>query len=151
MDRGAIRKWGARTARALFFVALGVLLSFGAIALWLVTAPDTNDPKNLYYVLWKHGLNLNMNLDHALDTMVLDPDQRAFVIGSTKEQLKSRYGIVHSISEEPPYYQRCDDLASSNQPAVWQEGREAVFLRDSNWMVILEHGRAVRLVQCKGY
>lgn len=151
MDRDAIKKRAARTARALFLVAIGVLLSFGAIALWLVVAPDTNDPKNLYYVLWKHGLNPNMNLDHALDTMVLDSDQRAFVIGSTKEQLKSRYGTVRSLNEAAQYYQQCDEIHTSGQPNVHREGREVVFLRDSDWMVILEHGKAIELVLCKGY
>jgi hypothetical protein len=111
----------------------------------------TNDPKNFYYVLWKRGLNSSMNLDNALDTMVLDSDQRAFVIGSTKEQLKSRYGTVHSLNEVAKYYQQCDAIHSSGQPNVYREGREAVFLRDSNWMVILEHGKAVELVLCKGY
>jgi len=55
MDRDAIKKRAARTASALFFIAIGVLLSFGMIALWLVEVPDTNDPKNFYYVLWKRG------------------------------------------------------------------------------------------------
>jgi hypothetical protein len=151
MNPNAIRKWAARTARALFFVAIGVLLSFGAIALWLVAVPDTNDPKNLYYALWKHGLNPNMNLDYALDTMVLDGDQRALVIGSTKEQLKSRYGVVRSLNEVSPYYQQCNEIHSSGQPNPTRKSREAVFLRDSNWMVILEHGKAVELVLCKGY
>jgi hypothetical protein len=92
-----------------------------------------------------------MNLDHALDTMVLDSDQRALVIGSTREQLKRRYGTVRSLNEVSPYSRQCDAIHSSGGASVDREGREAVFLRDSNWMVILEHGKAIELVLCKGY
>ena len=57
---------------AVSFVALGVMLSFGALVIWLSMYPEDADPKNIYYVLWKHGLNNNMNVDSALVAMSHD-------------------------------------------------------------------------------
>ena len=68
--------WLKRIAFALFFVVVGVILSFGAFLVWLGTYPDNVDPRNIYYVLWKHGLSNNMNLDDALVAL-----QRLLTVG----------------------------------------------------------------------
>ncbi len=49
-----------------------MLLSFGMFVAWIVLYPEDQDPKNIDYVLWKHGLNQNMNLDHAIAGMTHD-------------------------------------------------------------------------------
>lgn len=46
-------------------VGVGVVLCLGVAGLWAATYPDNQDPKNIYYVLWKQGLNDNMNLDNG--------------------------------------------------------------------------------------
>ncbi|MGA7559162.1 MAG: hypothetical protein WCF61_01975 [Terriglobales bacterium] len=67
-----MKHWFWRTASALTLVALGMLLSFGMFVAWIVLYPEDQDPKNIDYVLWKHGLNQNMNLDHAIAGMTHD-------------------------------------------------------------------------------
>jgi hypothetical protein len=57
------KRWPAGIAFGVFFVGVGVILSLGALVTWLEAYPDNVDPKNIYYVLWKHGLNNNINID----------------------------------------------------------------------------------------
>ena len=128
-----------------------MLLSFCIFAMWLATYPGTADPKNIYYVLWKHGLNENMNLDHALETMVGDSHPERLVVGLTKEQLKDRFRMIRTYEEVGPYYQKCDTPLGSGVRAVQPSGREVVFLRDSSYMVVLQNGLATNLILCKGY
>ena len=63
----------------MFYAAVGAALSFGVLAVWLEAYPDNEDPENVYYVLWKHGLNNNLKLDSALTAMSHDvwPESRA--------------------------------------------------------------------------
>jgi len=144
-------KWISRILFALFFLATGMLLSCGILVLWFATYPDTGDPKNIYYVLWKHGLNDNMNLDNALESMVGDRHSERLVVGLTKEQLKSRFRTTRTYEEVGPYYQKCDTPNGLGVRSVQPPGREVVFLRDSQYMVVLQNDRAVDLVLCKGY
>jgi hypothetical protein len=89
--------WLRRIAFALFFMGVGAILSLGVLVTWLNTYPDDVDPKNIYYVLWKHGLNNNMNIDSALVAMSHDVWPVRRVQGLTKEQLKiSSWVLLHS-------------------------------------------------------
>lgn len=42
-----------------------VVFSFLALLFWITAYSEDYDPKNIEYVLWTHGLNRNMKLDHA--------------------------------------------------------------------------------------
>lgn len=144
--------WLRRIAFAVFFVGVGVILSFGMLGLWLGTYPDDVDPKNIYYVLWKHGLNNNMNLDSALAAMSHDVWPVRRVQGLTKDQLKARFGHIRSLQDATPYLQGCYSTPGSAGRAETQGNSEDVaFLRDSPWMVVMKNGKAVDLILCKGY
>ena len=40
-------------------IGVGVSLTLGFLITWMELYSDHSDPKNIYYVLWKHGLNKN--------------------------------------------------------------------------------------------
>jgi hypothetical protein len=114
--------------------------------------PDDADPKNIYYVLWKHGLNNNMNLDSALAAMSHDVWPVRQVQGLSKEQLKGRFGFIKAFDEATPYLRACYATRSSIASGVTQTTREeVVFLRDSPWAVVMKDGKAAQLVMCNGY
>jgi hypothetical protein len=113
--------------------------------------PEDYDPKNIHYVLWKHGLNANMNLDDAVAGMTHDTWAVNIVKGMSKEQLKSRFGYVRSYQEARPYLQLCYTPETVGELGVHPRGKEGVFLRESDWMAILDDGKTVDLVLCKGY
>jgi len=94
------KTWFRRIAFAAFFTGVVAILSLLVFCAWLGTYPDDVDPKNIYYVLWKHGLNNNMNLDSALAAM-------SRVEGLTKDQVKARFGYIRTLGEVTPYYQAC--------------------------------------------
>lgn len=142
--------WLRRIAFGLFFVAVGVVLSFGPLVVWLGIYPDNGDPRNIYYVLWKHGLNSNMDLDNALFAMSRDVRRERQVQGLTKDQLKARFGYVRTLAEVTPYYRACYSTPAGRAESGGQS-EDAVFLRDSPWMVVMKNGRAVDLILCKGY
>lgn len=146
------RPWMLRIGFAVIFIAVGMLLSFGVFVTWLGLYPDDYDPKNVYYVLWKHGLNQNMNLDHAVGAMTHDVRSERLVTGLSKEQLTSRFGYIRALKEARPYDQLCYTTAGTvGELGVRSDGKEVVFLRDSDYMVILDNGKALDLVLCKGY
>jgi hypothetical protein len=99
------------------------------------------DPKNIRYALWKRGL-VSMNLDLALETMVDDPG-RPSVVGKSEDDLRKEFGYLRPIAEANSYLRSC----YLNSP--WN-GRRAMSLRDSNWMVVFEGGKATDLVLAKG-
>jgi hypothetical protein len=101
------KTWFRRIAFAAFFTGVGAILSLLVFYTWLATYPDDVDPKNLYYVLWKHGLNNNMNLDSALAAMSHDAWAVRRVEGLTKDQLAARFGYIRTLVEVTPYYQAC--------------------------------------------
>jgi hypothetical protein len=149
--------WLKRIVFAVFFVAVGVALSFSVLVAWLETYPDDVDPKNIYYELWKHGLNNNMNIDSALGAMSHDVWPVRHVEGLTKDQLKSRFGYIRTLREVTPYYQACYFTpgvftpGNAGRTEVATKSEDAFFLRDSPWMVVMKNGKAVDLVLCKGY
>jgi hypothetical protein len=146
-----------RSAFAVFFTGLGVILSLLVFYTWLGTYPDDVDPKNIYYVLWKHGLNNNMNLDSALAAMSHDVSPAKRVEGLTKDQLKARFGYLRTLVDVTPYYQACYftpgvfTLGNVDRAELAAKSEDALFLRDSPWMVVMKNGKAVDLVLCKVY
>jgi len=129
-----------------------VILSLLVLYTWLHTYPDDVDPKNIYYVLWKHGLNNNMNLDSALAAMSHDVWPVRQVQGLSKGQLKARFGFIKMLDEASPYLRGCYATPTPTGGGESQSNREEVaFLRDSPWMVVMKGGKVVDLVMCKGY
>jgi hypothetical protein len=146
-----------RIAFAAFFTGVGAILSLLVFYTWLGTYPDDVDPRNIYYVLWKYGLNNNMNLDSALAAMSRDLRPEKRVEGLTKDQLKARFGYIRTLGEVTPYYQACYftpgvfTLGNVGRAEIATKSQDAFFLRDSPWMVVMKNGKAVDLVLCKGY
>jgi len=66
------KMWFRRIAFAAFFIGVGAILLLLVFDTWLGIYSDDVDPKDIYYVLWKHGLNNSMNLDSALGAMSHD-------------------------------------------------------------------------------
>ncbi|HMI53343.1 MAG TPA: hypothetical protein VK525_17650 [Candidatus Saccharimonadales bacterium] len=149
--------WFRRIAFAAFFTGVGVTLSLLVFYAWPGTYPDDGDPKNIYYVLWKHGLNNNMNLDSALAAMSHDVRPVRRVEGLTKDQLKARFGYIRTLGEVTPYYQACYftpgafTQGNPGRAEIAGKSEDAFFLRDSPWMVVMKNGKAVDLILCKGY
>ena len=134
----------------LFSAAIAAIVPF--ILGWIALSPRDDDPRSIQYILWKHGLK-HMDPDHALAAFYQDPDRDNFVHGLTQDELKTRFGYLKSFNEVTPYYQACYS-APTQYPIKIQaptNGKEVVFLRDSSWMVVLNHGRAEKAVLCKGY
>ena len=112
--------------------ALGILLSFCLFLYWVTAYPEDYDPKSIGYVLWRHGLNQNMNLDHAVGGMTHDTWAVRFVSGLTVDQLKSRFGFTRTLSEARPYDQLCYTQGDAiGENGVHPDGKEVVFLRNS--------------------
>ena len=151
------KTWFRRIAFAAFFTGVGAILSLLVFCTWLEAYPDDADPKNIYYVLWKHGLNNNMNLDSALAAMSHDVWPVKRVEGLTKDQLKARFGFIQTLAEVTPYYQACYftpgvfTLGNVGPAQIAAKSEDAFFLRDSPWLVVMKNGKAVDLVLCKGY
>ena len=119
---------------------------------WVTPFPKDYDPKNIDYVLWKHDLNQNMNLDDAVSGMTHDGWAVTLVEGRTKEQLVKRFGFLRTYAEARPYDQLCADSPRTiGERDIHSKGKEMVMLRDSDWVVILENGKAIDLVLCKGF
>ncbi len=150
MDPTEKMKWLKRIGFAGFFVVVGLILSMAIVAAWMGTYPDPSDPKNIYYVLWKHRLNNDMDLDSALGAMSHDVSPVRQVQGLSREQLKNRFGYIRTLDEETPYLRDCYSTPGGvGEAHVKREN--VVFLRDSPWMVVLENEKAADLILCKGY
>lgn len=76
---------------------------------WVTQYPEDWDPKNIDYVLWTHGLNRNMNLDHAVSGMTHDAWSVRLVKDLNRDQLRSRFGYLRELREATPYLQLCDN------------------------------------------
>ncbi len=120
------------------FAFLAVLaIGLGA---WGMTYPG-NDPRGLKYVLWKHGL-YRMNLDEACDTMIGDARRDAVVLGRTKAELRDRFGYLLTPVQTSKYNRTCYENSSSSE--------DALFIRNSSWMVVFDGPRATKLILIKG-
>ena len=84
-----------------------------------------------------------MDLDVATEAMVGDPSRFKLVMGKTAPEVNKRFGFLSELSQVPEYYQHCYE----NSPWV---GRQVMFIRKSNWMVIFTEGKATNLVLAKG-
>jgi hypothetical protein len=112
-----------------------------AIGVWSVTYSG-EDPRNIKYVLWKAGL-YKMNIDSAAFTMVRDSGRDKLVVGKTKGELQSRFGNLLTLEQVSQYYRAGYNLG-------WK-GKDVLFIRNSPWMIVFDHGRATELVLMKGY
>jgi hypothetical protein len=135
----SIRRWKITPGKLL--IAIGAL-TVAFLALWQAAYPSWADPKNPQYVAWKLGI-LPMNLDHVMETMVGDFRSTDLVIGKTQDELIKRFGYVTSLDEASRYYKFCYSTSD-------YKGKQVLFLRRSNWMVVMQDGRAVGLVLMKG-
>ena len=118
--------------------ALPILL---ALAAWETFYYGPYEHKDLRDQSWKLGV-YPLKIDGALETMVVDPHRDTLVLGKTKEQLESKFGYVSSIGNNS-YVSHCYNNSS-------YRGTSALIIRDSNWMVVMKDGRAVKLVLAKG-
>jgi hypothetical protein len=118
---------------------LAVVMFFGS---WALAYPDSNDPKNLRYVLWKADL-YKVNLDQATATMVGDPLRDKLVVGKTKAQLRDKFGSLLLPADASPYLKGC------YQNSSWKD-RDVLFIGKSSWMVVFDGERATNLVLIKG-
>ena len=134
----------------LLLIATGVILTLGFFRCWIAMYPDAGDPKNLSYVLWKHGLNSDMDLNAVLGTMTHGADSEELVIGLTPSELQARFGYTKTYDQVSPYLQLCDTpngTGDRNHPVE----PDVLYLRGDNYMVVMKNGRAADLVLCKGY
>jgi hypothetical protein len=123
-------------------VALALTFFIAIIIGWAVIYPSNSDPKNIKYVLWKNGL-YGMNLDTATGTMIGDGSSKKLVVGKTKVQLREKFGYLSTPAELSQYLRGC------YQTSAWKD-KEALFIRNSPWMVIFEGGIATEVVLIKG-
>ncbi len=135
-----------------FFLGAVFLLSLGVFAIWTTVYSDPFDPKNIHYVLWKHGFNKGMNLDSALVAMSHDNWPNKLAQTLTGKELRNRFGYIRAFHEVTPYLRECYTTpGSAGQAETHGKKENVVFLRDSPWMVVMQNERAVDLILCKGY
>jgi hypothetical protein len=118
-----------------------ILVASLAVGVWAFTYPGT-DRRGIKYVLWKAGL-YKMNIDQAAFAMVGDADRDNLVVGRTKEQLENRFGNLLTPEQVSEYYRNGYNLG-------WK-GKDVLFIKNSPWMIVFDHGRATSLVLMKGY
>jgi len=122
-------------------VAIVVVFSIAVVIVWTFAYPEP-DPKNIKYVLWKHGL-YGMDLDTASDTMIGDVSREMLVVGKTKSKLQEKFGYLSTLSEASPYLRGC------YQNSDWK-GTDVLFIRKSPWMIVFSGDKATKLVLIKG-
>jgi hypothetical protein len=131
------------TGRRLILIVVVLLvfaLTFGAG--WILTYPDSSDPKNIRYVLWKRGL-YRMDADRAIAPMIGDRHRDDLVVGKTREELRSRFGRLLTLAQASPYYKFC------YQTSGWKDS-DVLFIDRSPWMIVFKGDRAAELVLLKG-
>jgi hypothetical protein len=109
---------------------------------WVLAYSDRGDPKNIKYVLWKHGLypytfGFTGNMTH-------DSSAKELVIGKTKEQLERKFGKLVSLAEASLY------LKQEYEEYPYQQEKDVCFIAESWWMVVFNGDKASDLVLCKG-
>jgi len=121
---------------------LSAVLVLLALAGWESLYFGPYESKDLRYQCWKLGL-YPLQIDGALETMVVDPNRNALVLGKTQEQLVSKFGYVSSIDDADDYVRSCYNNSPYHEMTV-------LFLRKSHWMVAVTRGHASDLVYVKG-
>ncbi|MGH9746783.1 MAG: hypothetical protein ACRD59_11815 [Candidatus Acidiferrales bacterium] len=122
-----------------------ILVSFVVVFLagWLALYPSSSDPKNIKYVLWKAGF-YRLDPDIALATMIGDPPREGLVLGKTKAELRDKFSSLVTPADASPYLEGC------YQGSSWKDKHDVLFIRQSSWMVVFDHGKATDLVLIKG-
>jgi hypothetical protein len=128
----------ARWMKILGAVILLVIVVFGG---WWATYPGP-DPKGFMYIGWRLGLP-TLNEDLALGSMVGDIHREDLVIGKTQDELIKRFGYLTSLDDTGGYNKFCYNNSD-------YKGKQVLFLRRSNWMVVMKDGKAADLVLVKG-
>lgn len=124
--------------RKLLYVTVAFALLLGV---WEATYPDAYDPKNPHYVAWKWHI-LPMNPRRALSTMTHDAYSQRLVVGKSSDELVERFGFVKTVSQVSPYLR---EYCAASRPDT-----DVLFLNNSDYMVVMQNGRAIELVLCKG-
>lgn len=127
------------------FARSGILILVflsATVLVWVLSYPSESDPKNIKYVLWKHGL-YPMDPDRAVGTMIGDKGREKLVLGKRKTDLERRFGYLKAPADATPYMKGC------YLESPWKE-QDVLVIRDVPWMVLFSGGRAVDLRLCKG-
>jgi hypothetical protein len=130
-----------KTIARKFFIGI-VVCSIAGLGLWEAVYHNPGDRKDLRYQAWKLGI-YPMDLDQATSTMVGDIFPDRLVVGKTREQLVKKFGYVTDYDQASDYVKYC----YVNSPYF---GKRVIILRRSNWMVVMNNGRATDLVLVKG-
>lgn len=109
---------------------------------WALVYPQSSDPKNIEYMLWKNGL-YRINLDAATDAIIGDPNVSKLVVGQTKDQLRRRFGYLQTPAESMGYLKSCHQWPVAKD-------KDALFIRRSTWMVVFDGETATQLILVKG-
>jgi hypothetical protein len=127
-----------RTVRSLFAAAAIIV---AGVAGWQFVIVGADDPRDLRYQAWKLGL-YPLRIDAALNMMINDPHRNTLVVGKTNEELARRFGSVSPVPGNN-YIKNCFE----NSP---YRGSSVLFIRNSNWMVLMKDRVADGLVLAKG-
>lgn len=120
---------------------VAILIAVG-ITIWQLTYDSPGDRKDLRYQGWKLGI-YPMDSAEALGTMTHDISPDRLVVGKTKEELIKKFGYISTIDQSSTYVRYC--LFNSSYT-----GKQVFTLRSSNWMVLMNNGRATDLILVKG-
>jgi hypothetical protein len=112
------------------------------ILVWWLTYPQSSDPKNMRYVLWKAGV-YKMDLDQATGTMIGDSASERMVVGKTKGELREKFGYLTLPVDATPYLRGCYENSAFR-------GKDVLFIRKSPWMVVFEGDKSTNLILVKG-
>ena len=75
--------------------------------------------------------------------MIDDVHRGDLVIGKTKGELAQKFGYVTTLDEASQYIKYCYDNSD-------YRGKQVLFLRRSNWQVVMKDARALEIVLVKG-
>ena len=127
-----------RLSIALLSIAVAGCLVVGA---WF-NAMHRGDPNGPRYVLWKRGL-LPFDPTVAYPAMVGDLQRHKLVVGLSVPELERRFGRLRTRADATDDYQK-----NYSQRSFLD--REILWLGESPWLVVLEHGRVQELHLMKG-
>ena len=112
------------------------------VLVWWLTYPQSSDPKNMRYVLWKAGV-YKMDLDQATGTMTGDRASERVGVGKTKGELRKKFGYLTLPVDATPYLRGCYENSAFR-------GKDVLFIRKSPWMVVFDGDKSTNLILVKG-
>ena len=125
------------------WIALLVIVLCGVVLLAVMfLRRDPTEATSMRYWAWKHGL-VQMDLDRALDEMVNDPSRDSLVLGKTEPELRAKFGFTLPVEQASSYVQYCYKNSQYTKDQVFM-------LRHSNWMVLMQNGKAAKLLRVSG-